>query len=298
MDDYQIYGILGKGNFGKVYKGIHRETNVHVAIKVDTNAVLIEREHILYRHLWDQIVQKELHGLFIPRVYYYVIDHTKYILVLERLGMSLDKLYDRYNGLWTNSTLYWIVVKVLQSIKGIHQAGVIHRDIKPDNFAIGYTNHEDLYIFDFGLSGKYHTEEGHHSPFSNGYHIIGTTRYASIHNHLGFKQSRRDDLESMWYMMYFLWYGDLPWIHLSDPQRVLTLKNQFNWTNTRIGQDMKTFLHYIKQLRFEDEPDYDYWIHLFQQRVTHPPEWVLDTVTIESKKTKKNLPQKKYDSRP
>lgn len=293
MDEFTIYGVLGKGNFGKVYKAIQKETNVHVAIKIDHSSVLIEREHILYRFLWEQIVQKELHYLYIPRVFYYIIDHSRYILVLERLGISLDKLFDRYNGLWTNATLYWVVVKVLSLLKGIHQAGIIHRDVKPDNFAIGYTKHDELYIFDFGLSGKYHTDEGSHSPFTNGYSIIGTTRYASIHNHLGFKQSRRDDLESMWYMMYYLWYGDLPWIHLTDSQKVLRMKNQYNWMNTKIGEDMKVFLAYIKQLRYDEEPEYDYWIHRFEQKSGDRPEWSMEIVKVDEKKTKKNIISKK-----
>jgi casein kinase 1 len=293
MDEYTIYGVLGKGNFGKVYKAIQNQTNIHVAIKMDRSATLIEREHILYRHLWEQIVTKQIFDLFIPRVYYYIIEHTRYILVLERLGTSLDKLYDRYNGLWTNATLYWIVVKVLTLLKGIHQAGIIHRDVKPDNFAIGYTNQNDLYIFDFGLSGKYHTDEGSHHPFSNGYSIIGTTRYASIHNHLGFKQSRRDDLESMWYMMYYLWYGELPWIHLSDSQKVLRIKNQYNWKTSKIAEDMKQFLFYIKNLKYDDDPDYDYWIRQFQLKSGDRPEWTLDIVTVDEKKTKKNILSKK-----
>lgn len=288
MDDYIIYGLLGKSNFGKVYKGIQKNTDIRVAIKINTNNILVEREHCLYDFLWKQIIEKELTLLLIPRIYSYIIEGNKYILVIERLGVSLDKLYDRYNCSWSISTLNWILVKVLTLIKNIHIAGLIHRDIKPDNFAIGYDNQNELYIFDFGLSAKIY-ENGEHFKFNNGYSIIGTTRYASIYNHMGFKQSRRDDLESMWYMIYFLWTGSLPWIDLVEQHKILKIKKEYKWDDTTVDIEFKLFIKYIKNLKFDEEPNYDYWINKFQHKITCSPEWIMEIINIENvHKTKKN----------
>ena len=57
-----------------------------------------------------------------------------------------------------------------------------------------------------------------HIPFKTGYMHIGDTRWFSIKEHLGYEQSRRDDLERLGYILvYFLNQGKLPWIGLKLP---------------------------------------------------------------------------------
>ncbi len=87
----------------------------------------------------------------------------------------------------------------------------IHRDIKPNNFCIGINGNEDtIYLIDFGLSKKF-MEGKTHIKFKQKRVLIGTTRYASINAHYYHEQSRRDDLESLGYVLIFLLLGKLPW---------------------------------------------------------------------------------------
>ena len=102
---------------------------------------------------------------------------------------------------------------MIQRIEFIHERGFIHRDIKPENFVIGLNDKSNnLYIIDFGLSKRYKDKNtGQHIPYRENRHLVGTARYASINAHLGIEQSRRDDIESIGYVLVYLAFGRLPW---------------------------------------------------------------------------------------
>ncbi len=68
-----------------------------------------------------------------------------------------------------------------------------------------------VYIIDFGLSKKFRDSRGIHIRYRDDKNLTGTARYASINNHLGIEQSRRDDLEGIGYVVVYLLRGFLPW---------------------------------------------------------------------------------------
>ena len=190
------------------------------------------------------------------------------MLIMELLGPSLEKLFQLNNKQFSLKTTCMIGIQMLDRIEYIHSRKVIHRDIKPDNFTIGKGNKSHIiYILDFGLAKKYwSTTHKSHIPFTTGKRLTGTARYASINALSGFEQSRRDDLESIAYILLYFLRGSLPWQGLKINNREDRYKKICEKKKNTSSKDLckgfpnelETFVRYVRNIEFTEVPDYDY----------------------------------------
>ena len=156
-------------------------------------------------------------------------------------------------------------IQMLTRIEYIHEKGFIHRDIKPENFVIGLNEKSNIvHIIDFGLSKRYKDKNtGQHIPYRENRHLVGTVRYASINAHLGVEQSRRDDIESIGYVLVYFFLGRLPWQSKLDKGKPPVNKIMEKKLITppeilckKMPMEFSYYFHYCKNLKFEDRPDY------------------------------------------
>ncbi len=198
---------------------------------------------------------------------------------MEALGPNLDNLL-KLNPYSLNSknkkvkkfslkTTILIAQDMIKSIFYVHSKGFIHRDIKPENFLIGLDNNR-IHIIDFGLSKAYRKKTREHIPFKETSKLIGTIRYISINCHKGYELSRRDDLESIGYVLVYLINGCLPWQGLNCPSDQMADKVKEIKENTSIDElclslpnEFKLYFEHVKSLEFETKPNYNYLLGLF-----------------------------------
>jgi casein kinase I homolog HRR25 len=132
-------------------------------------------------------------------------------------------------------------------------------------------HHNQAYMIDFGLARKYRDIRTHvHIPFLENYSTLtGTSAFASLNSHRGVEQSRRDDLESLAYVLIYFLCGSLPWYRAkisTEAQRNKIIQMKVNSTADLLNGspiEFSVFLDYTRTLNFEDKPDYAYLRKLF-----------------------------------
>jgi len=179
--------------------------------------VAIKLESLKTRHpqlLYESKLYRLLQGGFgIPNVRYFGVEGDYNVMILDLLGPCLEDLFNFCSRKFSLKTVLMLAEQLLNRVEYIHNKNFIHRDIKPDNFLIGLGRKANtVYAIDFGLAKKYRDSRTHqHIPYRENKNLTGTARYASVNAHLGIEQSRRDDLESIGYVLLYFLRGSLPW---------------------------------------------------------------------------------------
>ena len=294
---YLIRKKIGKGSFGTVYQGINTSNNEKIALKVekrdknDPGTLENEALRLVY-----------LQGEGIPSVYCYGNNIEHNLLVEELLGKSLEEIFTSYGKPFSLKTVCVLGIEMIKRIQYIHSKYYIHRDIKPDNFMTGRgPNEKKIYIIDFGLAKKYYSvSRAQHIKFITGKHLVGTARYCGRNAHRGYEQGRRDDIESIGYVLMYFLLGVLPWQGLKAKknedqfEKIAQKKYTTSFEELTLGQP-EEFLNYFKhvdRLQFEDQPNYVYLIGLFQsvidkycQDCLYDFDWKKDSCTYISRGT-------------
>ena len=120
-------------------------------------------------------------------------------------------------------------------------------------------------MIDFGLAKRYIGKDQEHIAYRDNKDLTGTARYASVNTHLGIEQGRRDDLESMLYVLLYFLKGSLPWQSMKGQgkkekydkimEKKLTI--DLGVLCQGLPHEFQEMLAYIRSLHFNSNPEYD-----------------------------------------
>ncbi|ORD99316.1 KC11 [Hepatospora eriocheir] len=275
MDNIRIIRRLGKGAFGEVFLALDLDLNQEVAIKLETKKESKQLLHEYNLYLLLSTSNIEITTCIIPQVYKYgKICYNKELvncMTMELLGKSLEKMFTLLDRKFTTKTIFMIAKQCIDRIEMLHFGSFIHRDIKPDNFMLDKTN-QIIYMIDLGLCKEYRNPVTlQHRPYKEGKSLTGTARYASLNTHAGKEQSRRDDLESLGFMLIYFCKGRLPWQGLKAEnkkdryEKIFKLKAETSLEDLckDCPKELYTYMFKVRTLSYTEYPDYYGFSKLF-----------------------------------
>ncbi|XP_031622794.1 casein kinase 1-like protein 5 [Contarinia nasturtii] len=293
---------IGKGSFGEVYECYDSYTGRKVAIKFEdrtSSHSQLKNEYRVYQLIGERTG--------IPKLIYYGSNDQYDYLVMQLLGPSLEKLFNYCRRKFSLKTVLMLGEKMIRHIESIHQMSYLHRDIKPDNFVCDVDNHSEIYLIDFGLARRFCqvvNNEVEHVKQMKLQSFTGTARYASISVMQQYSSGRKDDLESLAYILIYFLQSKLPWQQVPKvgdnglttkqrKERILEIKMSTSVMDLCKGLpvEFQTFVGYCRQLKFDEKPSYAFLRRLLGiqfERNLFVKDYIYDWKLNESKDLKKN----------
>jgi len=273
---YKIIKQLKGGAFGKLFRVENQNDKKLYAMKISTlkTRAKLKNEYGLCQ-TWSQTMKyfkineedEKQTICMLPKVYFYAETKEKdeCVVVMDLMKHNLSEA--KINDIKKVGRL------MIRGLEKFHTMGWIHNDLKPENMMKDYK--DKYFLIDFGLSMKFmKSSEKHIDENLRLSGFVGTMKYASTRIHERKFPTRRDDLESLIYVLLALKYGGLPWqiqtkAMTTEQGRNDLEKNVYNckmkfssWFNSKDDECYVKCWNYIRNLEFRTLPDYDYLIRL------------------------------------
>lgn len=221
-EKYEILGELGVGGMGLVYHARDRVLDREVALKV-LNAQFADNTHFARRFLTEARAVASLNHPNIVQIYEFGETGNGHFLAMELVRGNTLKIELKKAGRFTENQTIDLILQACQALAVAHRAGIIHRDVKPEN--IMFTETGAFKLVDLGLAKSLDEESGNNTMTGQS---LGTPHFISPEQIKGARTiDARADIYSLGATMYNLATGSVPFDgtsgahimsrHLNDP---------------------------------------------------------------------------------
>ena len=202
-------------------------------------------------------------------------DEMRAAIAMQLLGDDLEHVVCAPEQYLPPHDAATVGVALLNTIEQVHRAGYLHRDVKPSNIMVGRDGDHCIYLADFGLAKKWRDRSKAHIPYRVKSGVTGTMRYCSSFTHEMHESSRRDDVESLMWVILAL-SGPLPWqtsarspkfqqITSKEQQALLLREKRRPSTTLTPSTELQQAINHVRRLGFESTPDYNFLRRCLQQ---------------------------------
>ncbi len=205
---YKIQGVLGKGAMGLVYDGLDPNLNRRVAIKTILTRKLDAEAARMISVRFEREVRAvaRLNHRNIVQVYDFGTEGDLAYIVMEHIqGRELKDFFDA-NERFDLKTAFGLMIELLDALDFAHEAGIVHRDIKPGNVMVDAGGHAKL--TDFGVARV--ADPGDQAEATRAGALVGTPSYMSPEQIQGQVVDRRTDIFSAGIIFYQFLTGQKP----------------------------------------------------------------------------------------
>ena len=251
---------FAQGNFGEIFKAYDFQNNRDIAIKVER-----KQKNLTQTLQNEAIIMERLKGIEgIPELLCFSEEDCYTILFMPLYGKNMKEFFTKsFSYPWYKSLS--MVSELIMILQAIHDRNIVHRDLKPANILLS-SDEKSFILIDFGLAALYKTDAGEHIKDRTTNQYIGNLRFGSINSHLFREISRKDDLESLGYMLIYFLKQKLPWDGMDIKDQRVKIKEMGRVKATidlhllcsGLPSEIYDYMNYVKKLKFDEKPNYSY----------------------------------------
>jgi eukaryotic-like serine/threonine-protein kinase len=217
---YEVERLLGVGSMGLVYRCRHTVLGKTVALKI-IRQDLAQDDETIGRFVTEAKAASAIGSEHIVEVFDFgkLPDGATYLVMEYLEGLTLGEALDAEGGLALEDAI-GIATRVAAALSAAHAAGVVHRDLKPDNvFLVRAEEGWFVKVLDFGIAKVMHSSQKLTAVGS----VIGTPHYMSPEQATGVRTDERTDIYSLGVILYEMACGKVPF-DAESPLAVISMQ--------------------------------------------------------------------------